>query len=174
MKATASDPLPGRTEVRPRNGEAWARTCRIVASAVRRHCPSDLASMREDLVQVAILKLVENRAHEENSEPRASYLRRIAFTVVIDELRKRRRGAAYLQQTVDLELRTASPEIGLAIRECLRRLSADRRVVVTLYLQGSRLAETARALGWVEKRAENLLYRGLQELRLCLGPGGAG
>jgi RNA polymerase sigma-70 factor (ECF subfamily) len=172
MKVTESDPLPGGTEVQPRNAEAWARTCRILASAVRRHCPSDLSSMREDLVQIAILKLVENRAHEENSEPRASYLRKIAFTVVIDELRRRKRGAAYRQQAVNLELETVSPEVGLAIRQCLQRLSADRRVVVALYLQGSRLAETARALGWVEKRAENLLYRGLQELRLCLGPGG--
>jgi RNA polymerase sigma-70 factor (ECF subfamily) len=170
MKAPESQRTPA-VQVLPRNAEAWARTCRIVASAIRRHCPSDLLGTREDLVQVAILKLVENRAHEENAEPKASYLRKIAFTVVIDELRRRKRGAAYRQQAMNLETSVESPEIGLAIRQCLRKLPADRRAVVTLYLQRSRLSESARALGWPEKRTENLLYRGLKQLRLCLGSG---
>jgi DNA-directed RNA polymerase specialized sigma24 family protein len=34
------------------------------------------------------------------------------------------------------------------------------------------MSETATALAWAEKRVENLLYRGLKELRLCLGEKG--
>ncbi len=33
---------------------------------------------------------------------------------------------------------------------------------------GFRMLETATATGWTEKRVENLLYRGLKELRVCL------
>jgi RNA polymerase sigma-70 factor, ECF subfamily len=39
---------------------------------------------------------------------------------------------------------------------------------VTLYLQGHTVPETARILGWDAKRAENLVYRGLADLRQCL------
>ena len=45
---------------------------------------------------------------------------------------------------------------------------------VTLHLQGHRGAETARLLGWSAKRAENLIYRGLADLRACLEARGMG
>ncbi len=135
-----------------------------------KHCPSDLVSLREDLVQTALLKLFERRMEGEEA-PRASYVQKVAFTVVIDELRRMRR-----QETQRVALGTrgeakgAPADVGLAIRQCLERLPEGRRTAVTLYLQGSRASETARALGWKEKRVENLLYRGLEELRKCLGP----
>jgi RNA polymerase sigma-70 factor, ECF subfamily len=141
--------------------------------AVKKHCPSDLLALREDLVQTALLKLLERGVGKEAEVPRASYGRQVAFTVVIDELRRKRRQQA---QRVALEAHgetQASPaDVGLAIRQCLERLPEARRAAVTLYLQGSRAAETARALGWKEKRVENLLYRGLEELRQCLGTRG--
>ena len=129
--------------------------------------------MREDLVHVAFLKLAERGKFEESKAPEASYLWRVAFTVVIDELRKRRRGEAYASEVASrAEVRASGPDIGLEIDDCLSRLSDDRRVAVTLYLQGFRMLETATASGWTEKRVENLLYRGLKELRLCLGEKG--
>ena len=42
---------------------------------------------------------------------------------------------------------------------------------MTLHLQGFRVAEVATALGWTEKQAENLVYRGLADLRICLEGG---
>jgi RNA polymerase sigma-70 factor (ECF subfamily) len=39
---------------------------------------------------------------------------------------------------------------------------------VTLYLQGHTVPETARVLDWPAKRADNLVYRGLADLRQCL------
>jgi len=135
-----------------------------------KHCPSDLISLREDLVQTALLKLFERGVDRETEAPRASYVRQVAFTVVIDELRrKRRQEAQRVALGVRAEAEAAPAEVGVAIRQCLARLPEARRTAVTLYLQGSRASETARALGWKEKRVENLLYRGLEELRQCLG-----
>jgi DNA-directed RNA polymerase specialized sigma24 family protein len=41
---------------------------------------------------------------------------------------------------------------------------------VTLYLEGLKASEIGRALGWTEKRVQNMVYRGLEDLRECLGP----
>jgi RNA polymerase sigma-70 factor (ECF subfamily) len=50
-------------------------------------------------------------------------------------------------------------------------LQDRRRTAVTLHLQGFRTGEVAAALGWTEKQAENLVYRGLADLRACLEGG---
>lgn len=166
-------PLEPATEVV--RADAWARVRGVLLRAVQKHCPSDLASLREDLVQAALLKVLERGGGDggEEEAPRASYLRKMAFTVVIDELRrKRRQDAQRVVLAMRPEAQAASPDIGYAIRECLQRLPEARRMAVTLYLQGSRSSETARALNWKEKRVENLLYRGLDELRQCLGSKG--
>jgi len=68
----------------------------------------------------------------------------------------------------DPERRAASGEIAAHIRKCLARLGASRCLAVTLYLQGCSVPETARRLSWPPKRAENLVYRGLSDLRACL------
>jgi predicted nucleic acid-binding protein len=59
-------------------------------------------------------------------------------------------------------------QLARAIEECLKTLIRPRRLAVTLYLQGHRIKETARLLGWNEKRTENLIYRGREDLRECL------
>ena len=41
-------------------------------------------------------------------------------------------------------------------------------MAVTLYLQGHSVPEAARVLDWPAKRTENLVYRGLADLRECL------
>ena len=62
----------------------------------------------------------------------------------------------------------ASREIGQGIRDCLARLKNERRMAVTLYLQGHSVPEASRILEWSTKRTENLVYRGLADLRECL------
>jgi RNA polymerase sigma-70 factor (ECF subfamily) len=47
-------------------------------------------------------------------------------------------------------------------------MTGDRRRAVMLYLQGHSVPEAARLLGWTAKRTENLVYRGLADLRHCL------
>jgi RNA polymerase sigma-70 factor (ECF subfamily) len=63
---------------------------------------------------------------------------------------------------------TASVEIAAGVRHCLTTLAQSRRVAVTLYLQGCSVPEAAHLLRWPTKRTENLVYRGLHDLRRCL------
>ena len=61
----------------------------VLIRAVERHCPPALASHREDLVQMALVRLLERPAAGEGPTPRgASYLRRGGYTVVNDETRR--------------------------------------------------------------------------------------
>jgi len=58
--------------------------------------------------------------------------------------------------------------VGRAIRDCLLGLVTPRRLAVTLHLQGHTVPQAAEVLGWDAKRTENLVYRGLADLRVCL------
>ena len=66
------------------------------------------------------------------------------------------------------DLEDPSREVGRGIQSCLLRMKRERRLAVTLYLQGHNVAEAARILDWPVKRTENLIYRGLADLRACL------
>jgi RNA polymerase sigma-70 factor (ECF subfamily) len=59
-------------------------------------------------------------------------------------------------------------EAGRAIRDCLAAMVPARRRAVTLMLQGHSVPQTAGLLGWALKKTENLVYRGLADLRVCL------
>ena len=75
---------------------------------------------------------------------------------------------AMIEPTPDPERAAGSRRAGEGIRGCLRRLAPDRRVAVVLHLQGHTVREVAEMLGWNAKRADNLVYRGLSDLRKCL------
>jgi RNA polymerase sigma-70 factor (ECF subfamily) len=64
--------------------------------------------------------------------------------------------------------RVRAREIGIAVRDCLVRLAPSRCLAVTLYLQGHTAPETSRILGWTPRRTENLIFRGMADLRRCL------
>ena len=68
----------------------------------------------------------------------------------------------------DPERIAAAREIGRGIQDCLSQMSRERRLAVTLYLQGHSVPEASRVLDWPAKRTENLVYRGLADLRECL------
>lgn len=112
----------------------------------------------------------------------SSYLHKVAYSVLVDEIRRvtRRQETGLDDEAVertavvdpDPEKVTASREIGLGIQECLSRLNKDRRLAVTLYLQGHSVPDAARVLEWPAKRTENLVYRGLADLRECLSTKG--
>jgi RNA polymerase sigma-70 factor (ECF subfamily) len=70
--------------------------------------------------------------------------------------------------TENPERTTASKEIGRGIQGCLARIKRERRLAVTLYLQGHTVVEAASILDWAAKQTENLVYRGLADLRQCL------
>lgn len=154
--------------------------------AVRRACPSWLAADADDLVQAAMMKLMEIiRRGEGNVELSPFYVRRTAYSAVVDEIRRRRRrGEVPLEPEEgemerpaplpDPESRSSGREMGRAIRRCLAELIRPRRLAVSLHLQGHRTKEVGELMGWSAKRAENLIYRGLADLRGCLEGKGFG
>ena len=154
-----------------------------LARVVARVCPAWLAGQRDDLVQAAVMRVVqrfERRSPGSEGDPpvTSSYLYRVAHSVLVDEIRRvRRRRETDLDDgmtdhvsvtTPDPERMAVSAEIGDGIQSCLAGLKQDRRLAVTLYLQGHTVSEAARILDWPLKRTENLVYRGLADLRVCL------
>jgi RNA polymerase sigma-70 factor (ECF subfamily) len=161
---------------------------RDLTRAVARICPTWLADQREDLVQASVIRVMRIAEtalprSEGNAALLPSYLYKVAYTALVDEIRRvRRRHETRLEDgaieeaagTANPERTTASREIGEGIRACLRRLKRERRLAVTLYLQGHSVAEAARFLAWSAKRTENLVYRALADLRECLASKGLG
>lgn len=155
---------------------------RELVRVVNRVCPVWLAADRDDLVQAALIRVMKRLesppASSEGNRPLAtSYLYKVAHSVLVDEIRRVRRrreadldggGAEPPAATPDPERSAASAQVGLGIQSCLAGMLADRRLAVTLHLQGHTVNEAARLLAWPEKRTENLVYRGLADLRACL------
>lgn len=154
---------------------------KALTRAVRHICPPWLAADVDDLVQVAMLRVMAlDRKSQGNREYTVRYLYRTAHSVLIDEIRRRRRaqeisiddeeeGVGELPAvSADPERRSVATETGAGIRECLLRLLASRRGAVTLYLQGHSVPEASGLLGFGAKRTENLVFRGLADLRRCL------
>ena len=151
--------------------------------AVARVCPTWLTAQRDDLVQAAVMRVIRRfQGRETRNEGVApyssSYLYKVAHSVLVDEIRRVKRrqetdldgqGVDQLPvTTADPERMVASAEIAQGIRCCLAKMKQERRLAVTLYLQGHTVPEAARILDWPHKRTENLVYRGLADLRACL------
>ncbi len=126
----------------------------------------------------ALLKLLDQREGRLQGLA-ASYHWRVAYSVIVDEIRRRRRRpeedltphAPRLASTDAVgnpEQAARAGEIRSAIADCLTRLHDTRRRAVTLYLQGHSVPEVASLLGWVRKKAENSVFRGMADLRSCL------
>jgi RNA polymerase sigma-70 factor (ECF subfamily) len=168
----------------PAGPDRHERLRRDLDRAVAAVCPSWLASERDDLVQAAMLKVmaVERRgeAPGEGVPPLGpSYLYRVAHSAVIDEIRaRRRRPEVPLEEDEVASGQTAREpapdasvhghEIGGAIRACLAAMKRERRLAIVLRLLGHSVPDAARLLGWSGKSTENLVYRGLADLRACL------
>ena len=153
-----------------------------VVRAVRRLCPAWLASERDDIVQITMLRLHQTVAPTEGKgPPAASYIWKTGYTVMVDEIRRRaRRPEAPLDPAAhDVARGEPSPEelakgkqLGVAIRTCLANMVPARRGAAVLHLQGHTVPEIARLMHWDEKKAENLVYRALADLRTCLASKG--
>jgi RNA polymerase sigma-70 factor (ECF subfamily) len=153
---------------------------RHLMTAMRRVCPTFIADEAEDLVQRAMIKLMTSEGKiEENPAYSASYLWRVAYTAVIDEIRRRdrRREVPLIEDSAntipassqpDPEREATSRGIGDAIRDCLRNMVDARRRAVTLHLVGHTGPEIARLLDQRSKQTDNLVYRGMADLRRCL------
>jgi len=139
---------------------------------VGRISPGWLADQREDLTQMAAIKILRSG----RTDLPNGLLYRIAYSVVIDEIRRwRRRNEVGMSPSMPdrlansdeltPETRTRGAEIGAILVSSLAELNDDRRRAVTLYLQSHSIPEISRILGCNRKRASNLVYRGLEDLR---------
>jgi RNA polymerase sigma-70 factor (ECF subfamily) len=156
------------------DGEIRAR----LGEQVARFCPAWFRDQIDDIVQIAWLRLQRAREKDErNRNPEAFFLSRVAYCATIDEIRRRqrRREVPLAGPAQNLSTSAADPasaagakEIGVAIRACLARLLPNRRAAVAIYLRGHTAPETGKLLGWPLKRAENMIFRGLADLRRCL------
>jgi RNA polymerase sigma-70 factor (ECF subfamily) len=152
---------------------------------VERICPSWLASRRDDLVQAVVMRVMEIQRRTEGTAVLSSfYLRKTAHSVLVDEIRRQRRRqevpmegdddvAEPAAALPDPERQAAGRQAGRAIRACLATLVRPRRLAVVLHLQGHSVPELCALLRWSLKRGENLVYRGMADLRRCLERRGA-
>lgn len=163
----------------------WTRLSEQLKRSVARICPPWLVDRRDDLVQVALMRVMAIfEKSEGNRELGASYLSRVAYSALIDEIRQlKRRSETSLTdeegeesqapaEVADPETNSMGIEIGRNIRDCLSAQVRPRRLAVTLNLQGHSVPEAARQLEWTVKKTENLVYRGLADLRKCLAEKG--
>jgi RNA polymerase sigma-70 factor (ECF subfamily) len=149
--------------------------------AVRSICPNWLRDRQDDLVQAGMMAVMRiDRKDEEERTFHASYLRKVAYSAMVDEIRRLRSRKEVPLDTMG-ESRAVMPakgldpgqqlegrQIGVAIRRCLDKLIEPRRLAVTLHLLGYKQPQIAERMGWTHKRASNLVFRGLQNLRACL------
>lgn len=175
LQSPEPEPLPGLSE------RQWSQLRDQLARSVGRVCPPWLADRRDDLVQVALLRVMAVLKESAwKRELGASYLVRVAYSALVDEIRRvRRRQEVPLAEEEGDEPQTPAPspdpeqssmsrEIGRAIRDCLALQTRPRRVAMTLSLQGHSVPETARRLAWSLKKTESLVYRATTDLRKCL------
>ena len=176
---------PSLNVVPPGDGEiAYAKLRKDLERIVARLCPGWLSSHRDDLVQTAVMRVMQTVGAQPpgadgTSRLASSYLYKVAHSALVDEIRRVRRrreesldtseqAAPQHDMLLDPQRIAASQQIGRGIEDCLSRMRHDRRLAVTLYLQGHTVPEASRVLDWSAKPTENLLYRGLADLRECL------
>jgi RNA polymerase sigma-70 factor, ECF subfamily len=147
---------------------------------VRRVSPPYLSDQRDDLVQMAAIKLMRTASEMDWTD---GFLSRVAYSVVIDEIRRRRRRNEVgmspslpdrIANSADLspEANARGAQVGNAMLDCLQSLTGERKRAVTLYLQDHPVPEIAERMGCDKKKASNLVYRGLSELRDALRKAG--
>jgi len=165
--------------------ERLADVRKRLSQAARRVCPPWLALHVEDIVQTALLRILEaaRKRGEGNPVLTSLYLERAAFSATVDEIRRHRRRQEQPMDEASLpepaagsrpgpEAATQSREIVQGINDCLGGLPGSRKIAVTLNLQGHSSPEIAALLKWTTKVAENQVYRGLAALRRCLAAKG--
>lgn len=158
----------------------FAEIRRRLRLCVGRVCPAWLRDHAEDIVQAAMVRLLEvDRKRGENRWLATINLRTVAYYAAMDEIRRHVRRKEVPEEDEHAMALTKSPaagpereaaarEIERGIDDCMTRLVRPRRLAVTLHLLGYSFPEVGRSLGWSTKKAEHLVYRGLDDMRRCL------
>jgi RNA polymerase sigma factor (sigma-70 family) len=151
------------------------RLQRLAPRVLAQWCRQD----REDLVQEAALRLIRLATARDPGALGTGYLVRTLRSVAIDEVRRRARRLLASDVEPLADAGTTDPEQLVMARRLRRRVdlalvrvSESRRCPVQLYLAGFSIVECADHMGIRAKQAENLVYRGLTQLRRELQPRG--
>jgi len=151
----------------------------IIASRCPRNAGLDPDEVEQE-VRIRLWRTLQSQALIVHP---ASYLYRIAMSVIVDQLRKRRArpdldGASLEEQAgAVLSAYAVAPScddegLANAVRAAIAALHERRRRPVQLHLQGFGFAEVARLLGLSDATARNLIYRGMDDLRELLRQAG--
>lgn len=145
---------------------------------VDQHCGRGQGLDPDDIEQEVRIKLWRTLESDKKVEFPASYIQRVVVTTVVDALRRsENRPMENLDDTdesvVDPTLQPASnPELEARADEWRKRLLAEidslperRRWPVKLAIQGFTADEIARLLGVSVASAQQLSYRGIEELK---------
>ena len=151
---------------------------RFIANQIQRYDLPKYGLDPEDInqdVKLRIWKLLQSGRMIRNQ---TAYFRRIINSVVIDQLRKRRRDenlyaherSKRISEQDLLYRREAARQQALeeTVGRAVSRLIRSRRQVVRLYLLNLSIQEIASYLQWTQDKTRNLLYRGLADLRKSL------
>jgi RNA polymerase sigma factor (sigma-70 family) len=177
------DPAAGDDDDEPRervlSPRDYAELRKRLEFAVGRVCPDWLRDQADDLVQMGVMRILRG---DPTAELNFTYLHRVAHSVVVDEIRrKKRRNEVGLSPSLPDRVRTEAPgpdaiargaQLGETVVACLGALVPDRRRAVTLSLQGHGITEIGQLLSIERKQAENLVYRGMKDLREALATRG--
>jgi RNA polymerase sigma-70 factor (sigma-E family) len=125
--------------------------------------------LAEDLVQATFVKLYRhwNRAQADTLD---AYVRKILVNTFLSH-RRSRRHEQVMPDVPDRPARTGDVPALLDLSAALARLPRQQRAVLVLrYLEQLSVAETADALGVAEGTVKSQTARGLDALRVALGP----
>jgi RNA polymerase sigma-70 factor (ECF subfamily) len=157
----------------------------LLRSLLRRSRPERYGIDLDDLEQEARIRLWKVLGRERKIDRPASYVYRVASSVMIDAVRRvrARREDAIDPSAEAVELPIVSPaaspelavrraELSAAVARAVGALDPNRSRAVRLHLQGFTTTEIAGLLDWTEPKARNLVSRGMADLRQALAAEG--
>ena len=152
----------------------------VLVQCVSRVCPHWMRDELDDLVQMCVMRLLRSKS---DAELTPAYLSRVAYSAVIDEVRRKKRRheldatpsmLARVEDDVAIgpEQQARADQTTELVLSCLEQLAPARRRALTLYLQGHTVPEIGALLEWDRKKASNAVYRGLKDLRKAMAERG--
>lgn len=134
----------------------------------------------EQEVQIKIWRFLEKGKKVENLP---SYIKRVAYTATVDELRKMRKqipseNIDHLKNiysfsksnNIDEDMKLPEfileeKELKSSLRELIESLGENRKQVLRLYLTGLTVEEISEFFDWDKTKVRHLLYRGINDIK---------
>lgn len=137
----------------------------------------------EDIEQEIKIKIWQLVKKGKKVEKLPSYIKKLAYTATVDELRKMRKQAPtkefknlkniYLDSKSDIieeginspEMLLEEKELKSSLRELIDSLSNNRKQVLRLYMKGMSIEEICEFFNWDKIKVRHLLYRGINDIK---------